>query len=173
MALIEALESPPVQSEPAQAAAAPSKGSVSKPPAKRASADTSAAQPTAAPAANPVQAEPEADPIPSEISQKWDEIRSLVRQKNPQTQALLNSCKLLGIKGGTLILGFNGEFAKSKMEQGDNLEILKQAMQQVMGESMPVRCVLSAAKSVPADLDNDGMVATALRDLGGEIVDIQ
>ena len=44
---------------------------------------------------------------------------------------------------------------------------------QVMGESIPVRCVLSAAKSIPADLDNDGMVATALRDLGGEIVDIQ
>jgi DNA polymerase-3 subunit gamma/tau len=174
MALIEALESPPVQSEPAQAAAAPPKdSSTSKPPAKRASAQVSATQPTAAPSADPVQAEPQADPIPTNISQNWDEIRSLVRQINPQTQALLNSCKLLGLKGGTLILGFNGEFAKSKMEQGDNLEILKQAMQQVMGESMPVRCVLSAAKSIPADLDNDGMVATALRDLGGEIVDIQ
>ena len=173
MALIESLESLPVQSEPTQAAAAPSKSSASKPPAKRPAADVSATQPAAAPKAAPVQAEPEADPIPSKISQNWDEIRSLVRQINPQTQALLNSCKLLGIKGGMLILGFNGEFAKSKMEQGDNLEILKQAMQQVMGDSMPVRCVLSASKSIPADLDNDGMVATALRDLGGEIVDIQ
>ena len=70
-------------------------------------------------------------------------------------------------------MGFNGEFAKSKMEQGENLGILQQAMQQVMGESIPVRCVLSTGKSIPTDVDNDGMVATALRDLGGEIVDIQ
>jgi len=97
----------------------------------------------------------------------------MVRQKNPQTQALLNSCKLLGVKGGALVLGFNGEFAKSKMEQGENLKILQDAMQQVMGEKMPVRCVLSSGKSIPAGVDDDGMVATALRDLGGEIVDIQ
>jgi hypothetical protein len=32
---------------------------------------------------------------------------------------------------------------------------------------------MTAGKSLPADVDNDGMVATALRDLGGEIVDIQ
>jgi DNA polymerase-3 subunit gamma/tau len=173
MALVDALESPPTQGEPTQDAAAPPEASTAKTPAKRAAADVSTPQPAESPAAEPIQAEPEADPIPTQISQNWDEIRSLVRQVNPQTQALLNSCKLLGIKGGTLILGFNGEFTKSKMEQGDHLEILKKAMQQVMGESMPVRCVLSAAKSIPADLDNDGMVATALRDLGGEIVDIQ
>ena len=46
-------------------------------------------------------------------------------------------------------------------------------MQKVTGESMPVRCVVSGGKSIPASVDHDGMVATALRDLGGEIVDIQ
>ena len=96
-----------------------------------------------------------------------------MRQKNLNTEALLNSCRLLGVKGGTLILGFNGDLLKSKMEQGENIEVLKQAMQQVLGQTMQVHCVVSAGKSLPPDVDNDGMVATALRDLGGEIVDIQ
>ena len=111
--------------------------------------------------------------VPNKIQQQWREILTQVRQKNPQTQALLNSCKPLGLKNGVLILGFNGEFARSKMEQGNNIEILKQVMTKVIGESMPVRCVLSSGGEIPADIDQDGMVATALRDLGGEIVDIQ
>jgi DNA polymerase-3 subunit gamma/tau len=113
------------------------------------------------------------EPLPNTISQRWREILAHIRQRNPQTQALLNSCKPLGIKNGALILGFNGEFAKSKMEQGDNLEILEQVMKQVLGDAIPVRCVMSAGGELPPDIDQDGMVASALRDLGGEIVDIQ
>jgi DNA polymerase-3 subunit gamma/tau len=174
LAIIESIESSPLETAPtgsagaSQQTAVPQKTSIGAPPGP-------AAPKVAAvtPAEGTAKSAPQADPIPKTITQHWDQIRTLVRQKNPQTQALLNSCKLLGVKGGTLILGFNGEFAKSKMEQGDNLETLKQAMQQIIGESMPVRCVLSAGKSIPADVENDGMVATALRDLGGEIVDIQ
>jgi DNA polymerase-3 subunit gamma/tau len=111
--------------------------------------------------------------VPNKIQHQWREILAQVRQENPQTQALLNSCKPLGVKNGALVLGFNGEFARSKMEQADNLKILKQVMERVIGECIPVRCVISAGGKLPSDIDQDGMVATALRDLGGEIVDIQ
>jgi DNA polymerase-3 subunit gamma/tau len=173
LAMIESVEVPSMETVPVQEAAAPQKISTPQKASKPASQVAATPKVTAAPTETPAKSEPEADPVPTNIAQNWDQIRAIVRQKNPQTQALLNSCKLMGVKGNALILGFNGEFAKSKMEQAENLEILKQAMEQVMGESMPVRCVLSAGKSLPADVDNDGMVATALRDLGGEIVDIQ
>lgn len=114
-----------------------------------------------------------AEPLPNNVARHWREILTLVRQENPQTQALLNSCKPLGVKNGALVLGFNGEFAKSKMEQGDNLEILCRVLEQVLGEVMPVRCIMSMGGGLPDDIDQDGMVASALRDLGGEIVDIQ
>jgi DNA polymerase-3 subunit gamma/tau len=121
------------------------------------------------------QSEPETDPLPKDISKNWRRILSHVRDTNPQTQALLNSCKPLGIKDGALILGFNGTFAKSKMEQGDNIEITKQALADVVGKELPIRCVISSAdqSSIPADVEQDGLVATAVRDLGGKIVDVQ
>ena len=44
-----------------------------------------------------------------------------------------------------------------------------------MGKEIYVQVVLTTAtkSTPPAEVDNDGMVASALRDLGGEIVDIQ
>lgn len=173
LAMIESVETSPVEPTPVQESAAPQRVSIPQKATKPASKGAASTKVVDIPPESPTKSDPEADPIPNNIAQNWDQIRGIVRQKNPQTQALLNSCKLMGIKGGALILGFNGEFAKSKMEQGENLEILQQAMQQVMGETMSVRCVLSAGKSIPSDVDNDGMVATAMRDLGGEIVDIQ
>jgi DNA polymerase III subunit gamma/tau len=110
------------------------------------------------------------------ITQNWAKIRALVKKsKKPQTEALLNSCKPMGIKDGVLLLGFQTELIKSKMETNDNLLIIRQALAQALGFDMQVRCVIASGKgkSLPADLnvETDGMVGTALRDLGGEIVD--
>ena len=90
------------------------------------------------------------------------------------TEALINSGKLLGVKDGVLYLGLS-EVLKSKMEKGQNLEIFQNALAKALQVDVPVRCVVSAGKggSIPPDLESDGMVAAALRDLGGEIVDIQ
>jgi len=40
---------------------------------------------------------------------------------------------------------------------------------------VPLRCFVVSSRrgGMPPDVDSDGMVAAALRDLGGEIVDIQ
>ena len=107
--------------------------------------------------------------------EKWRQIAALVRQRNPQTQGLLNSCKPLGVKDGVLFLGFNSDFSRSKMEKAEHIEIAQQVLSQVFGMDIPIRCIVSAGRqgTPPPDIDSDGMVATALRDLGGEIVDIQ
>jgi hypothetical protein len=77
-----------------------------------------------------------------------------------------------------LFLGFNGEFSKSKMEKDDSIDHIKitcQVIEEVMGTPIPIRCFVATGRGgkLPPDIDSDGMVAAALRDLGGEIVDIQ
>ena len=124
---------------------------------------------------------PEVKPTPSEsgltleiVRENWRQVLTLVRQRNPQTQGLLNSCKPLGFKDGALYLGFNSDFAKAKMEKAEHLELAQQILAQVLGKGIPIRCIVAGSRQgPPPDVDSDGMVATALRDLGGEIVDIQ
>jgi len=140
------------------------------------------APPTSSPATAPASAPSAAASAPEAtggslqaITQNWPKIRALVKKRKSNTEALLNSCKPMGIKEGVLLLGFQTELIKSKMETNDNLAIICQALAQVLGFDLQVRCILSTGKgkALPADLnvETDGMVGTALRDLGGEIVD--
>jgi DNA polymerase-3 subunit gamma/tau len=129
---------------------------------------------TAALGGTPV-AQPGAGISLSKVVQSWPQIRALVKKRKSQTEGLLNSCKPMGIKDNMLILGFASEVLKSKMEMGDNLQITQAAIQQVLGAPLLVICTIATGKaglSANVEVDSDGMVGTALRDLGGEIVDV-
>ena len=125
------------------------------------------------PPANPSQ-EPASDDsaILHRIAQNWPRVRVAVKKMRSSTDGLLNSCKLLGMKNGALVLGFQTEIVKSKMETPENLELTRQAISTVAGVSVGLMCVVSnKSGTAPADLDidRDGMVGTALN-LGGQIV---
>ena len=64
------------------------------------------------------------------------------------------------------------------MESGDHIEITRQAIQLVLGTKLDIRCVVVNKKNrrrrpPDVDVDSDGIVGTATRDLGAEIVDVQ
>jgi DNA polymerase-3 subunit gamma/tau len=108
------------------------------------------------------------------INKNWHKIISQIKQRSPNTAALVNSGKILGVKDGVLYFGFS-DVLKTKMEKSENLDIVTQVLKQVFGFDVAVRIVASTGRqgTPPPDVDSDGMVATALRDLGGEIVDVQ
>jgi DNA polymerase-3 subunit gamma/tau len=109
------------------------------------------------------------------VNERWRQILNLVGQESRQTLALLNSCKPYGFKDNILYLGFNGDFAKTKMERDENISLTRKVVAQVFSREVPIKCfvVTGQRKTLPPEVDSDGMVAAALRDLGGEIVDIQ
>ena len=115
------------------------------------------------------------DPLPDNIKRNWVKIRQKAREEDPITQALLNSCTPMGVYKGALILAFTSDVLRTKMEQGDHLENTRKAIKEVTGELIDVRCVTAASErsKIPDDVEQDGLVATAVRDLGAEVVDNQ
>ncbi len=107
----------------------------------------------------------------------WPELLTAAYGRDPQTQALLNSCKPLGVEDNSLMLGFQSDLLREKMEKGHNQQIVSEALGEVLDAELDVRCVLlkdwgsdpSTAPSPP--LPEGGMVAAALRDLGAEVID--
>jgi DNA polymerase-3 subunit gamma/tau len=109
------------------------------------------------------------------LDKSWNLVLAQIRGQNSSLYALVNSVKSRGLKGNTLTLGLSGEVLKTRLEDPANLELLQKVLKQVMGKEIYVQVVLTSTtkNTPPAEVDNDGMVASALRDLGGEIVDIQ
>src|SRR3990170_3778585 len=113
------------------------------------------------------------------VMERWKEVLQVARQREPRIQALLNSCRPLGVEQGILVLGFRSDLLREKMEKGQNLVVVSATLQQVFQEPMGVRCVLlgeggrdDARLTAPPALEDGGMVATALKDLGAHVVDV-
>jgi DNA polymerase III subunit gamma/tau len=108
-----------------------------------------------------------------QVTKSWKQIRSVIKPQSMSLDGLLNSCKLLEVKDGMLVIGFSSDILRAKADTPEQIDITRKAIAEVLGTDIPVRCVVSNAKqTAPADVKADGMVAAALK-AGGEIVDIQ
>ena len=109
------------------------------------------------------------------LADAWQKLKELVRRQSPRAQGLLNSCTGHYMRGNEVFLVFASDILKEKMQKPENLQPLEQALVQVFQRAILVKCQVDTAKrdTLPPGVEDDGMVATALRDLGGEIVDVQ
>jgi DNA polymerase-3 subunit gamma/tau len=148
-------------------AAAPTQKTVSTPPAP--------VQPVAASvAAHPASEEPGSHKVDmNTIQQNWPRIKQSAKEMKVNIAGLLNSCTLVAIKDGVLLIGFSSDLLKQKMEAGDNLQLAHRAIHKVTGLDIPVKCVVIGAKGNVSgpdpDIEGDGIVGTALN-MGGQIV---
>jgi DNA polymerase-3 subunit gamma/tau len=165
LALVESLEPPAGEPEPPRTPREPA-AQTAPPPLKK----------TPPP---PSQPEPEGtDSAPADsdltyIRKKWRAIRDAVKKINSSTDGLLNSCAVLEVRGNEIILGFASETVKNIMEGEAHQAAARQALESVLGRAMTLRCVIASnVDEIPAEVESDGMVATAMR-LGGKIVHTQ
>jgi DNA polymerase III subunit gamma/tau len=130
------------------------------------------------PAGGPAQSPPASSSSSGSISleavtKAWRQVSGIVKQKDSNVAALLNSGKLIEIKDGVLIIGFASEILQSKFNRPECLDLAQAAIREALDVEMPVQAILAGGKgSLPPDVKPDGMVATAIQN-GGEIVDIQ
>ena len=108
-----------------------------------------------------------------DIQKAWGPIKTAVGKHNRRTEGLLNSSKLAGLNENILILGFSSEILKEMMEKEGNLNLTADILEEVLGQPLVLKCIVTSSQvsALPDDLeiDKDGMVGTATRDLGGKI----
>lgn len=135
----------------------------------------SAAVPTSI-AGQPSQDEqPPADPqLNKRLADAWLQILNQVRQENNPAYGALNSSTAKSLRGNTLTVSFASDVIRSKVDRPEVTLLLKKALQNVLGREIEVVFRVDTARrdSVPPGVDENGVVATAMRDLGGELVDI-
>jgi DNA polymerase-3 subunit gamma/tau len=127
------------------------------------------------------QVESEAAPQPVEkpaisagdVIKAWKHMSSALPKAQANLSALMNSVKMIDVQGKTLILGLASDVLVSKLDKPDQIEAIQKLIKDEFGAEVSVRCVVTNAKGkIPANVAQDGMVATAIQH-GGEIVDMQ
>ena len=127
------------------------------------------------------QVEKEADSHPQEksavsageIIKAWKRMSASLPKAQANLSALMNSVRMIDTHGSTLILGLASDVLVSKIDKPDQIEVIQKLIKDEFGADVSVRCVVTNAKGkIPANVAQDGMVATAIQH-GGEIVDTQ
>ena len=169
LALAEVLDAP---NESQPIAVSSPQGTPSQPKPKPVSAPRTETQP---------KAESEAAPHPIEksavsagdIIKAWKPLSASLPKAQANLSALMNSVKMIDVQGATLILGLASDVLVSKIDKPDQIEAIQKLIKDEFGADVSVRCVVTNAKGkIPANVVQDGMVATAIQH-GGEIVDTQ
>ena len=107
------------------------------------------------------------------MAKAWRQISALIKQKDANVAALLNSGKLTEVRDGVIILAFASDILQEKFNRPESLDLARNAIRETLGVDVAIQAIVSGAKgSLPASVKPDGMVAVA-NQLGGEIVDIQ
>jgi DNA polymerase-3 subunit gamma/tau len=155
-----------------QEANKPAEKPVEKPAGKV--SDRPAEKPVSAPAQESEKPAGNSSAISLEqVTKAWKQIRELIKPQSRSLDGLLNSCRLLEVKNGVLVIGFASELLRSKVDTPELIEITRKAIAQVCGSDLAIKCVVTNAKqATPPNVKADGMVAAALKH-GGEIVDTQ
>ncbi len=108
-----------------------------------------------------------------QVMKAWKQISHLVKQKDANIAALLNSGKLTEIRNGVLILSFASDILQEKFNRPESLDLTRKALREALGADLPIQAVVAGGKNaLPPHVKPDGMVAAAIHN-GGEIVDIQ
>ena len=108
------------------------------------------------------------------VREQWNQIIDDLRPIDTQLQAAMRSCKPIELEKGSLLLEFTNDFNLKLFGQGDNVSTVQKVIQKVVGQEITLEGVLRGGrKKLPPGVDRNGLVASAVHDLGGEIVDTQ
>ena len=107
-----------------------------------------------------------------DIIKAWKHLAASLPKAQANLSALLNSVKMIDMQGKTLILGLASDVLVSKIDKPDQIEAIQKLIREQFGADVNIRCVVTTAKGkIPPNVQQDGMVATAIQH-GGQIVDM-
>jgi DNA polymerase-3 subunit gamma/tau len=190
MAFVESLGAPEPAGAPAAVAAPQARAQAPAPAVPAAPREREAARPAAAkqPAARktpapvtagvppasgaaavpPAPAEPEV--TLAQVTARWQQVLDAVRTRNRNAVAVIREATPVSVDGRTLVLAFEHTFHKERVAEDKTRGLMQDALAQVLGTTLLVRCVLASEPVQPAGpaAGDDDLVSWAKNELGAK-----
>jgi DNA polymerase-3 subunit gamma/tau len=127
------------------------------------------------------------DLTPGVLQQRWDDVLNAMRPRNLSLEALMRSCRPVSVEGDVVVLGFDYDFHRAKVEEDHNRRDVEDVLSELMGQRYRVRCVLThtatiVARSSPAAAEEGGrspkpfavedpVARVAMEELGATVIE--
>ncbi len=129
----------------------------------------------------------------AKLQECWPEFLTTLHSRNLSLEALMRSCRPVAIEGDVVVLGFEYDFHRGKVEEERNKRDVEDTLSNLLGWKCRVRCVLrqkgqqeqtgtaqqrpqptsGEPASPPPDeqaLTDDPLIRTAIEDLGAQVI---
>lgn len=121
---------------------------------------------------------------PDTLRSRWPDLLAALRLRNLPLEALMRSSTPLAVDGDVVVLGFEFDLHRKRLEEESNKQDVEDVLTRLAGRQVQVRCELAKphrhagakvtssaalATPLPADVEDDPVVRAAL-DLGAQVV---
>lgn len=151
----------------------PARTSPAAPPPEPASKATSSAP--AAYRAAPVEAHPAAGQTLGRIRESWDRVLNTIRERDPRSHTLFAGAQPDSLDGDLLSVIVPSDLVRQKCSRPETMLVLQGVLAEIIGDPMRVRFAVGKIQAIaenPAKYPEGGMVDTASREFGAQVIDL-
>jgi DNA polymerase-3 subunit gamma/tau len=122
---------------------------------------------------------------PVRVVERWPDFLNALRPQDLKLEALMRSCEPIGVEDDVILLSFAHKFHRSKVEEDERRRLVEDALSELFGRRLRVRCVMnrpSGARSLlqsgqtspdpPSSVSEDALdplLRMAVDELGAEV----
>ncbi|MBN1438853.1 MAG: DNA polymerase III subunit gamma/tau [Anaerolineales bacterium] len=182
LALIDSIIDSPPQSSGQAAAAKPASagggGGAARPAPARAPTPplNPAAKPNVAPGSGPTAAEVNSAGLSlGRIRETWPRVLGGVRERDSRSYTLFARARPDALDGDLLSIAVDSDLVRQKCARPETLLVLQGVLAEVLGSPMRIRFLIGKPQSIaeqPAQYPEGGMVDTASREFGAQVIDL-
>jgi DNA polymerase-3 subunit gamma/tau len=125
--------------------------------------------------AAPAQAASAADVTLARIRESWGRVLAAVRERDSRSYTLFVRAQPGSFDGDLLSIYVDSDLVRQKCSRPETLLLLQGVLAEVIGSPMRIRFALGKAQSIaegPAKYPDGGMVDTASREFGAQVIDL-
>ena len=116
-------------------------------------------------------------PFPAELTaevleRRWPDFIAALKSRSATLPGLL-TCRPAAVEGDSVVLAFENEFLRGKVEEEKNKRVVEETLRELTGRPYRIRCVLAGqvASGPPSGSpDDDPVVRFAVEELGARVV---
>jgi DNA polymerase-3 subunit gamma/tau len=128
----------------------------------------------------PYTAAPEDGSTPAGVSlgrvrESWDRVLSTIRERDCRSHTLFAGTRPDSLDGDLLLVVVASDLVRQKCSRPETMLVLQSVLAEVLGTPMRIRFAVGKAQSIaesPAKYPDGGMVDTASREFGAQVIDL-